>query len=229
MLLLALSCLQGRAAADAAGELLALDPDGLQLTPGCAPSPGLIGRLSSARVPVATHHGYTPRALRAVVWAEDGSLATCSDSIHPPRATHPAARRWLEAWRRVEGRRPIVEVMYPGWCLGGGDELAMAMAEGIPLAVDASHLHIQRAAGVLDDGTLRRLLAYDGVAEVHVSDNDGRRDQHRPLVAGSYGLGWAAERAATGTPLVLESAMHPLTRAERARQVELVRERISCY
>ena len=40
MLMLALSCLQGRPMQAAAEDLLGLDPDGLQLTPGNVPTPG---------------------------------------------------------------------------------------------------------------------------------------------------------------------------------------------
>ena len=80
MLYLALSCLQGPPQAGAAAELWALEADGLQLTPGCAPS--------SEALPVAplrTHHGFSDRALRARVWDAAGELRWTGDSMHPPR------------------------------------------------------------------------------------------------------------------------------------------------
>ena len=57
MLYLALSCFQGRTMTEAARTLVALAPGrvGLQLTPGCAPSP------IDVDVPMRTHHGYTPK------------------------------------------------------------------------------------------------------------------------------------------------------------------------
>src|SRR3954452_21016200 len=80
MLYLALSCFQGRRMSEAAETLAALAPGrvGLQLTPGCAPSP------ISVDCPLRTHHGFTHLALRAQVW-DDGKLVWHGDSVHPPR------------------------------------------------------------------------------------------------------------------------------------------------
>ena len=78
--------------------------------------------------------------------------------------------------------------------LGTGAELERAMDARLRLAVDVSHLHIQRCAGVLSDTTLRRVLAYARVAEVHVSQNDGRTDQHHPIHEHTPYLGWVRER-----------------------------------
>lgn len=114
-----------------------------------------------------------------------------------------------------------VEVMYPGYHLGTGAEIEDAMARGLPLAVDVSHLWIQRCAGVLSRRTWRRLRGYDHVTEVHLSDNDGRHDLHRPVSSASFGLGWALERGSGGVPVVLECRFHRLSESERAAQVEV--------
>ena len=84
MLYLALSCFQGRRMSDAAETLVALAPGcvGLQLTPGCAPSP------IDVTCPLRTHHGFTYRALRAQVW-DGGTLVWHGDSVHPPLQRHP--------------------------------------------------------------------------------------------------------------------------------------------
>ncbi len=98
-----------------------------------------------------------------------------------------------------------------------------ALDVGLRLAVDISHLHLQRCAGVLDSGVERRLLGSPLVEEVHVSANDGRRDQHRPLTADTSGLAWARERLQGGTPTVLECTMHRLSTMERQRQLAILR------
>ncbi|MEZ4297331.1 MAG: hypothetical protein R3B70_20370 [Polyangiaceae bacterium] len=117
----------------------------------------------------------------------------------------------------------IVETMYSGYLLDTGEALCHAMDRGARLAVDIAHLHLQETAGQLDPGVRRRLEEYDGVAEVHVSANDGRSDAHRPLRADSPGLGWAHARLRAGTPVVLECYMHRLSDDERRRQVDIAR------
>lgn len=203
MLYLALSCLQGRPMARAYAELSAL-ADGVQLTPGCQPTPGF-----APTGPVRTHHGYTPTAFRIRdVWGADGACLVDSDSVHPPAA----GGRYSDA--------PILETMYPGYELGDGDALDAAMDRGARLAVDVSHLFIQRTQGVLSDRTLARVLDYERVEEIHVSANDGARDLHAPLRADSFGLDWARQR---GVPVVLECYFHKLDADARRRQIELVR------
>lgn len=59
--------------------------------------------------------------------------------------------------------------------------------------------------------------------EVHVFANDGRRDQHRPLTADTFGRAWARERLRAGTPTVLECYMHQLSTAERQHQLATLR------
>ena len=94
---------------------------------------------------------------------------------------------------------PILETMYPGYALGDGAALEDAMARRLRLAVDVSHLLMQREQGCLSAATLARVLDYDRIAEIHVSANDGRRDLHAPLAADTFGLAWAA-RASPSSP-----------------------------
>jgi hypothetical protein len=221
VLLLAMSCLQGRPMARAFETLLALGPDGVQLTPGNQPTPDFERVVAAARVPTRTHHGFSYRAFRTrEVWTDDGACTVASDSVHPPRADAAAAARFLDAHAL-----PILETMYPGWALADGAALRDAMARRLALAVDVSHLHIQRAHGLIDDATIARVLDYDRIAEVHVSANDGTRDQHRPLDARAFGLPWARERLAAGTPVILECYFHQLSDDERRAQLDLLRER----
>lgn len=219
MLYLALSCLQGRPAVQACRDLLSLGAPGIQLTPGNVPDPTLADEL--AGVPVRTHHGFSWKAMKQRVWDDSGRCCVSADSVHPPMERDAAFAGWWDAIR--DHPDPVIhETMYPGYRLGCGTEIERAMDEGLTLAVDVSHIHIQRTAGVLSPETWRRLQRYESIAELHVSENSGRIDSHRPLNPNTFGLGWARERASAGLPLVLEAYMHKLSHAERRAQVELL-------
>lgn len=199
-------------------ELALPGVDGVQLTPGNMPTPGFEARVRASGRATRTHHGFSFHAFKTrQLWADDGRCLVASDSVHPPATGAAACEHFLDA-----PGLPVLETMYPGWGLGDGTALARAMAQGLPLAVDVSHLFIQRAHGVLDDATLARVLDYDHIAEVHVSANDGRHDQHRPLAPDSFGLAWARARLAAGTPVILECYFHELSPSARQRQIELV-------
>jgi hypothetical protein len=193
---------------DAAETLMALAPGrvGLQLTPGCAPSP--INVACSLR----THHGFTSRALRAKVW-EGGSLVWQGDSVHPP-----LQRDGPDGWQPPED--VVMETMYPGYAaLANGDQIAAAMDAGRWLAVDIAHLEIQRYHGILAKSVLCRLLDYERIAEVHVSTSQEHRDTHAKLSPSTWGIEWARTRLETGTPVILECYMHHLSHEERLEQI----------
>lgn len=216
MLLLALSCLQGRPMKRAFDELLAL-ADGVQLTPGCHPTPAF----SAQGFVTRTHQGFAIDQRATRVWTEDALCLADSDSVHAPDVSlFEALARSIASGARV----PALETMYPGYALGSGAELAWAMARRLPLAVDVSHLYLQREAGVIDDDTLARVLDYDAVAEVHISANDGAHDLHLPIDAHTFGLEWARQRERAGTPLVLECYMHRMSIDARKRQIALLKE-----
>ena len=199
----------------AALELLELDVDGLALTPGNAPTRGFEEWVQTSDVDAVTHHGYCAGALRTEVWDRHHRLLGAWDSVHPPK--HDPLRSF------VPPTGQCVEVMYPGHYLGTGAELDKAMSSKTTLAVDISHLYIQRTQGALSDGTWSRLQDYPHIDEIHLSANDGRRDQHRPLEPSTFGLKWARTRAQSGPILVLESYFHRLSGEERKRQVALAR------
>lgn len=205
--------------ADAARDLLAVGASGLQLTPGNAPTPGFLDVARSFGVPLATHHGFTAHCLRRIVWAEDGTCRVDSDSVHPPPRSHPGGEAFWSALQRGEHRQRCLEVMYPGYYLGDDASLRLAMDLGQRLAVDVSHLFMQRTIGDLRSETLAALFDYPHIAEIHVSANDGRRDAHRPIDAQTFGLSWAKERAAQGTPIILECYMHRLSVEQRRAQL----------
>lgn len=196
---------------------------GVQLTPGNEPTKHFEAHVRAAAVPVRTHHGFSFSLRQTRVWRDDGRLLATSDSVHPPRIDSPAAAHF-DAWLEREGRGVVLETMYPGYRLGTGAELEAAMERGQPLAVDVSHLFIQRTAGVLGEASLRRLFDYPHVAEVHVSQNDGRHDSHRLLDRDAFGLGWALARARAGTPLIHEAYLHQASEETRRGQLELLRD-----
>lgn len=193
---------------EAAEILVALAPGrvGLQLTPGCAPSP--IG----VQCPMRTHHGFTYRALRAQVW-DGGTLVWHGDSIHPPQQ-----RDVSDDWQPPDD--VVMETMYPGYAaLANGDQIATAMDAGRWLAVDVAHLDIQLHHGVLAKTVLQRLMKYERVAEVHVSTSREARDTHARLSNVTWGIEWAREHLAAGTPVILECYMHKLSHEERLEQI----------
>ena len=198
----------------AVDALLALRPDGLQLTPGNQPTPGISERLGA--LTARTHHGFSAHAWKQTVWRADGTCAVDSDSVHPPVSTHPAADTWAP-----DATMPVLETMYPGNRLGTGAELDHVMSLGLPLAVDVSHVFMQRCAGAIGEATWKRLQDYEHVAEVHVSANAGRSDSHFPLTADTFGLPWALEKLRAGTPVILESYFHRLSHDARRAQVAL--------
>ncbi|MFK8001281.1 MAG: hypothetical protein AB8H86_16925 [Polyangiales bacterium] len=226
-LFLALSCLQGRPRSSAAAELMSLDVDGLQLTPGNPPDLAFEGELRAAGTPFRTHHGYIETCLRGPVW--DGvRCVSSSDSVHPPRLDKGNESRAQEAeWRRAETPGCAIELMYPGYMLGTGEGAEWAMEAKLPLVVDVSHIHIQRSQGVMEERTWRKLQDYEHILEVHVSANEGQHDSHRPLGAGSFGLDWARAKMRSGTLCVLECYMHRLEMDARQRQVALLRGQAS--
>lgn len=204
----------------AARELLSLGPIGLQLTPGCVPTRGFAGQLDEAGITTRTHQGFSFGARRSLVW--DGLTLVCrSDSVHPPKDADLSAG-FLAGAANGDFDGVVMETMYPGHCLGTGRELEQAMDMGMSLAVDVSHVHIQLDSGAMRPATWDRLQAYDHVDEVHVSSNDGRSDQHRPVSEATFGFDWATTKAATGTPVILESYMHRQSETERHEAVHSI-------
>ncbi|MEO1028345.1 MAG: hypothetical protein AAFX02_04735 [Pseudomonadota bacterium] len=215
-LFLAMSCLQGRPMHSAFDELITLDADGIQLTPGNAPTVGFPDHVKARNVPTRTHQGYAPRAYRAPVWNERGDLLGEWDSVHPP---HKAE----DDWRPKDDISTCLEVMYPGCALGSGGSVRAVMDRGLPLAIDISHIFIQLSKGTMTEADWRAVRDYDRIEEIHVSANAGDRDSHAPIQRDTFGLDWARERAGDRIPVMLESYFHKLSGAERAEQIAVVR------
>jgi hypothetical protein len=193
--------------------LARLGPDAIQLTPGNLVTEDFEGHVLRSGLPFRTHHGFHFGARKVAVWSEQGRCLVGSHSVHPSELgllEDPHAG-------------PALETMYPGEALGTGEALERAMQDGLRLAVDTSHLYIQHCQGVLPAQTWRKLMDYERIVEVHVSDNDGRRDTHRPIGPDTFGLDWARARALAGTPVILESYFHKLDEDQRRRQLDRLR------
>ena len=208
--------------AAAAAELLDLGVDGLQLTPGNAPTRGFVAQLEADGVATRTHHGFSPEAMRTPVW-DGAALLVDADSVHPPTDVEFSAL--LDAAEHNHLGDTALEVMYPGCLLGSGNQVREAMDRDIPLAVDVSHIHIQRCAATMSEADWSALQDYDHIVEFHLSANDGRRDQHRLVEPDSFGVGWAIEASQSrGVPLICESYLHRVDHDERRRMVNQLQQ-----
>ena len=231
MLFLAMSAFQGRTQRDAWNALVRHEPDGIQLTPGNHPCAGFHATVAATReLKVRLHHGFCWYHYRRNVYSADCRPINIGrdHSIHPPR-TGPCPPPPKPPTSTLDRFLPIaraedllVETMYPGYVLGTGEELEAAMEAYLRFAVDISHLEIQRYQGVLSAQTLRRVLDYDRIEEVHVSTSVRGKDVHRALTEDTPMLDWA--RARTGRcPVVLEAYWHRLSFDAQRRQLDLLR------
>lgn len=202
---------------DAFDELCELEPCGMQLTPGNAPTEAFKTYVRNSGIPTRTHQGFTPYAMRQNVWANASTLTGSWHSVHPPRD-------FGVNWFPEENlRQQVIEVMYPGRALGTGDDIDRAMQAGQKLAVDISHVFIQLTTGRMAFSTWQRLQSYNRIAEIHVSANDGRRDQHKTIHQDTFGLEWVQDRSTEGLPVILESYFHHLSPEGRRQQMDIVR------
>ena len=84
-LYLALSCLQGRPGVEALDELLSLEPDGIQLTPGNLLPSDFKAQVESRGVAYSLHHGFDWVRWKRRVWSDAMKCeALPGASVHPP-------------------------------------------------------------------------------------------------------------------------------------------------
>lgn len=219
---LALSCFQTRPMRRAWEDLLKLEPYGIQLTPGCLPSLDFWDDVHTSKVPVRHHHGFSYTEYRTKVWpiSTPTLLAAKRGSIHPPYRKEVDFKTWL----RIAQAYPELtyETMWGPYLLSTDDELFAAMSARLKLAVDTSHLKIQLQSGAVSEFAVRHLMEYDRIEEIHVSDNNGKSDSHRPITRETYGLRWAQERGDAGVPVILEGYFHKLSFEQQQEQMEIL-------
>jgi hypothetical protein len=73
-----------------------------------------------------------------------------------------------------------------------------------PLLVDVSHLHIGHRSGLWTENDIVELMASPWVSELHLSENDGRSDSHRPLTAGHIVHDWVAAADVSRIGLIVD-------------------------
>ena len=75
------------------------------------------------------------------------------------------------------------------WLVSTWDEYRLLLESGVPYVIDLSHIGILAASpGRREEGLLSEMLACERCIEVHVSDNDGRSDQHRVCASAPWWL-----------------------------------------
>lgn len=79
-----------------------------------------------------------------------------------------------------------IEGLYPAkhekWLLSSWEDYAILLSSKSHYAIDLSHLHIVATqSGRYEKSLTEELLSSDCCIEIHLSDNDGTHDRHRPL------------------------------------------------
>lgn len=93
------------------------------------------------------------------------------------------------AWIEDQFQCPVgIEGLYPAgarteyWLINKWADYAKLLESGVKYAIDVSHLQIVAYRQKKVEETLvQELLASSACMEIHVSDNNGRADSHRPL------------------------------------------------
>lgn len=145
--------------------------------------------------------------------------------------------RRLDELRRMAARWGVrlgLETMFPSppgrprhlFDDAAGLERLLRRIEGseLGLVADAAHLKIGLRRGAWGRDLVQAAWTHPSVVELHLSENDGLRDQHRPIREESWF--WPLlEAADPALPVVLEGRPGPQGLAGIQRQIELVRRR----
>lgn len=115
------------------------------------------------------------------------ALAAPAYTAHAGRRCDASLAQVLDHTRRAAdlfGCPVGVEGHYPDpagqFLVSSWPEYRLVFESGVPYCLDLSHLNIlARQSGGLNPVLLQEMLACERCLEVHVSDNDGRSDQHR--------------------------------------------------
>ncbi len=221
MLFLAMSCFQTRPMKMAWNDLINLKPDGIQLTPGNKVSDNFQQFVGNSKIPYRFHHSFCWNQYKREVY--DNYFLPINieynQSIHPPEIKYGLNfKDWIENVGDV-----LLEVMYPEYLLGNSEEIEIAMLLRKRLAIDISHLYIQKTQGILDEFILKKLLNYDLIEEIHISQNGGRFDSHKSITKDCPFLDWVGERKDVEVK-VYESYLHKLSFDDRRGQIDFVRK-----
>lgn len=218
-LYLALSCFQGQEQLEAYNKLLKLKPDGIQLTPGNKVSSGF---KNYQTIPYRLHHTFSWTKVKEPIYDNNGKICREileNQSIHPPviKDYKNTFKFWLS-----QITTEIIELMFPTYYGGNDEEINAILDANFKIAVDISHLFICKTKSSISDNTLKRILNYQNILEIHISQNTGSRDSHDPINKKCPFIDWASERGQE-IPLIFESYLFRLSEKEQLNQVELVK------
>lgn len=131
-------------------------------------------------------------------WADEWCLlARASKRIHAPAYSgHAGLRRFGSLMGVVEGARRLTDLFgcpvaieghYPTpgrtYLFDCWAEYRQLLEHEVFFAIDLSHLHIVAHHEGPDIELVKALVSHPRCIEVHLSDNDGRRDSHRVLTS----------------------------------------------
>jgi len=198
---LPLSSLQGRAMAAAFDELAALElasssrPQSIRLPASrrMSPPPG--------RHPPTMDSHSTPAVVRLAGRSLRGPM--------PSRCIRPRSGAPWRAWTRCRPRHRSRDHVPPAASSGRG-EIKDAMAAALPLAVDISHVYIQRAQGAMSERTWHRPAGLSTHRPRCTSRRTTPRDSHQPLAATASawrGLASARHRRSRGVRMLFASTV----------------------
>lgn len=110
-------------------------------------------------------------------------------SLHSGYQEHCSLNEMLDKARRIQelfGEIPVaIEGLYPNshrpQLVDSWTSYEALLDSGLNMAIDMSHLQIVAHKEGWQEDLVRAMLASPQCLEVHVSDNDGRRDQHKLL------------------------------------------------
>ena len=118
-----------------------------------------------------------------------GLLGAKAYSWHAGRAVNCSLQQAIDRTMSLEQELGIVvgvEGMYPSsatpWLMSSFKDYETVMLSGASFAVDLSHWQIIAcASGATETTLLKELLTHPKCMEIHLSDNDGKRDNHGKL------------------------------------------------
>jgi hypothetical protein len=73
-----------------------------------------------------------------------------------------------------------------------------------PLLVDASHLHIGYRSGYWTEQDIVSLMESSWVAELHISENNGKTDSHTPLTVDHVVNAWVSNADVSHIPIIVD-------------------------
>lgn len=217
MLFAALSCYQGKTMQEGYDNLLKLNVEGIQLTPGNIPTKDF-----KLDIPYRLHHTFSFNSNIGRIYDNNyiTNINSPDHSIHPPKRCQYTGK--FEDWLNRVHSNTILEIMYPIYYLSNDKEINMLLDKHQPVAVDISHLFICLSQKSISEETLNRIMNYDNIKEIHFSHNNGKFDSHQPMNDKTPFLSWGKER--NNVPWIYESLLHKASYDEAMFQLDILRK-----